>query len=540
MKTLSGVGDNQGSAASRGGWSWWHGWLGALPSRWREGKQRLLAAPFFSTLAQIVSAPTPDLAQQEARLRFVERDIGLPVKVILLCALTYYIYFSGWADYMTSARERALEFLPREVVQEIVQRKALGIPGSSEEEFIPRDVAVKVVQHFFILYAMVNIGVGIVLYGMHQLPFKWIPRIIFTNNLFDALFLAALIVAAGGLTGFGGILFWIFIFLIVRNAAAIPVATAQILLNLSVTFCYILAVLVDITLFELEVSALDESRRLAMDLALPNTAEPFFLRAMLLLLLTICCYGVQVLFDKQLSVEEEAREFAVRQNQLRSAGRLAAEIAHQIKNPLGIINNAAFNLQRTLKDANTGVAQQIEIIREEVERSDRIVTELMGYAQLMEGMVEKISVIDEIERTIQEIFPAGAQYETRVHRDYVQPLPPLLMQRNHLSEVLANLFLNAREAMQGRGEIWVTARAGEDYSVIVTIEDTGPGISPGQMEHIFKPYFTTKKRGTGLGLAIVKHNSELYGGTVQVESEPGNGSKFTLVFPAKTILKLRA
>jgi len=347
-------------------------------------------------------------------------------------------------------------------------------------------------------------------------------------------------VASGGLGGLGSILFWIFLFLIVRNAAAIPIATAQILLNLSVTFCYILAGIIDVTLFELEVSALEESARLAMDLGLPSTTEPFVLRVFLLLLLTICCYGVQVLFDKQVSVEEEAREFAVRQNQLRSAGRLAAEIAHQIKNPLAIINNAAFNLQRTCKENNASVTQQIDIIREEVERSDRIVTELMGYAQLMEGIVERINVTDEIERTIHEVFPDAAQYDIQIHREYIPPLPTLLMQRNHLSEALGNLLLNAREALQGRGNITVTARAGEDYTVMVTIADDGPGINPGQLDHIFKPYFTTKKKGTGLGLAIVKHNSELYGGAVRVESEPGKGTKFTLSFPAKTILKLHS
>ena len=65
----------------------------------------------------------------------------------------------------------------------------------------------------------------------------------------------------------------------------------------------------------------------------------------------------------------------------------------------------------------------------------------------------------------------------------------------------------------------------------VSIADDGPGINPATLDHIFKPYFTTKKRGTGLGLAIVKHNAELYGGAIQVESEPGKGSKFTVKLP---------
>src|SRR6185295_2680035 len=130
----------------------------------------------------------------------------------------------------------------------------------------------------------------------------------------------------------------------------------------------------------------------------------------------------------------EAREFSLRQEQLQATGRLAAEIAHQLKNPLGIINNAAFTLQRTVKEGKK-ITQQIQIIREEVERSDRILTELMGYAQLSEGKVEKIDVTEELDRAIDRVFPLGAKYEVEIRRDYAPALPPLLLQRNHLSEV---------------------------------------------------------------------------------------------------------
>src|SRR6185436_17346990 len=114
--------------------------------------------------------------------------------------------------------------------------------------------------------------------------------------------------------------------------------------------------------------------------------------------------------------EAEAREFALRQEQLQATGRLAAEIAHQLKNPLGIINNAAFTLQRTVKEGKT-ITQQIQIIREEVDRSDRILTELMGYARLSEGKVEKLDITAELDRAITQVFPAAAKYEVTVLRD---------------------------------------------------------------------------------------------------------------------------
>ena len=93
--------------------------------------------------------------------------------------------------------------------------------------------------------------------------------------------------------------------------------------------------------------------------------------------------------------------------------------------------------------------------------------------------------------------------------------------------------------MNGRGTIGVSAHVGDNYSVVITITDSGPGIPREKLLQIFEPYFTTKDKGTGLGLAIVRHNTELYGGTVRVESELGKGTCFILEFPAKTVMKLR-
>src|SRR5207253_5394155 len=118
-------------------------------------------------------------------------------------------------------------------------------------------------------------------------------------------------------------------------------------------------------------------------------------------------------------------------------------------------------------------------------------------------------------------------------------LPALLMQRGHLSEILSNLLQNAREAINGGGRLKIGARFGPENSVVVTVSDNGPGIRKDQLEKIFQPYFSTKEKGTGLGLSIVKHNTEIYGGTVQVESELGKGTRFMLQFPAKTAMKLR-
>ncbi|MCX6928664.1 MAG: HAMP domain-containing sensor histidine kinase [Verrucomicrobia bacterium] len=163
----------------------------------------------------------------------------------------------------------------------------------------------------------------------------------------------------------------------------------------------------------------------------------------------------------------------------------------------------------------------------------------MGYAQLSEGHVEKLNVIEELNQAITQVFPPAADYPVCIHRDYVGEFPPLFMQRRHLRDTCANLLQNAREALQDKGgNVFVTAQCQSDYSVEISIRDDGPGIPPEKLEKIFEAYYTTKEKGTGLGLATVKHNVELYGGSVRVESDLGKGARFVLVFPAKALIKL--
>jgi signal transduction histidine kinase len=267
-----------------------------------------------------------------------------------------------------------------------------------------------------------------------------------------------------------------------------------------------------------------------------NASGPDLPQLFVLWLLTACCYGVQVLAERQRRALEEAREFAMREGQLHSAGRLAAEIAHRLKNPLAIINNAAYSLQRTLRSISPRSLQQVAIIQEEIGRADQVITQIMGYAQLSEGHVEKLNVIEELDRAITQVFPAAVPTGIQIHRQFGANLPPLLMQRGHLSETCVNLLKNAHEALSENGNVFVTASSHHDHSVEISIRDDGPGIAPYKIERIFEAYYTTKKGGTGLGLAIVKHNVELYGGNVRVESELGKGAKFTLIFPARVLM----
>jgi signal transduction histidine kinase len=486
--------------------------------------------------------PPPDI--QLARIRTMERNVGLPVKAAVLVVLFYFFFLTNWVTAVTGTT--------REPLLSGKSQRIERLPAPARQTSAPHERVVQIIPPVFLAYLLINGAYATLMIGMANFSLKAIQRMVFVNCLIDACFFSFLTLVTDG---FDSALYWVFLLLIVRNTISIPSAVRQLVLNLGVSASYLLAGMADfvvkLSLYNFYNSAALSTTH-SPDLLRTATSsqyfegesvigpwnEPFLLRLLLLILVTICCYGVQVLMEKQRRVEEEAREFQLRQEQLQATGRLAAEIAHQLKNPLGIINNAAYTLQKTVKEGKT-ITQQIRIIREEVERSDRIITELMGYARLSEGQVEKLEVTEELDRALEQVFPPGAKYEVRIGRDYAHALPVLLAQRAHLSEVFVNILQNAREAMDGRGQIDVTAKYGDNYSIIITIRDNGPGIPADKLPKIFEPYFTTKEKGTGLGLAIVKHNTELYNGTVEVQSELGKGTTFVVRLPAKTVFTVR-
>jgi two-component sensor histidine kinase len=478
----------------------------------------------------------PEPEQQARRIVRMQLHVVLPAKVGIIVVILWYVFTSAWTQEAPNTHDLALNFF----------------------------------RTYFLVYSACNLCVGAIFVNWKRFPFGLFQWLVFTLGLLDGLFISGLVVITDG---FASIAYWLFPTLIVLNAMSIPLAAPQIVLNLLLGFFYLGAGLLypQVQLAESQAPSLhrpttnttatvtnvfeptnlpssptnalanastNRPKSYAWITDLPpkpdeNPSNPDFPRVIMLWLLTACCYGAQILRR----TIEESREFAVREGQLLYAGRLSAEFAHQIKNPLAIINNAVFSAQRAVQDGRRDISPQLEIIREEVERSDRIITQIMGYAQLSEGHVEKLDLVDEVNRAVEETFPAAAETGVVVERRYAPHLRPILMQQKHLSQILVNILQNAREALNGKGKVTVAVAVNRDESVAITISDNGPGIAPEKIERIFEQYYSTKEKGTGLGLAIVKHNVELYAGKVRAESELGKGARFILTFPAKTVMK---
>ncbi len=477
-------------------------------------------------------------SQQAARVVVMLRNIVLPAKFGIVLVVLYFLYYSGWSYDVPTLRS---------VWQDTL-------------------------KDFFPLYILANLAAYVVLLLWRRFPpgiFQWLA---FTLGLLDGLFVAGLIIVTGG---FESIAFWVFPGLIVLNATSIPMAMPQIVLNLCLSALYLMAGFQNPKIGEdqtvlLSVPGRSPTAARATNAAAHSTNSPipddgadqvakprlpfwiddkggdappeeispqsFLLRVVVLWLLTACCYAVQVLAERQRRLEEEAHEIGLRQGQLRSAGRLAAEFAHQIKNPLAIINNANFSLRRAVLEGRGDPAKHLQIIAEEIQRADKIVTQIMGYAQLNEGQIEKLNLAHELSLAVAQVFPRAAEFPMKIECRCEPDLPLLFMQKNHLDEILVNIFQNARDALgQAGGKITANARRLTENLIEITIANNGPEIPADKLERIFEAHYTTKEKGTGLGLAIVKHNVELYAGTIRAESKLGKGVRFVLVFPAKTV-----
>lgn len=336
----------------------------------------------------------------------------------------------------------------------------------------------------------------------------------FCLTTLDGLFLSALIYFTGGIDS---VLYWLYIGLLIRNAVNYPLFWRQILMTLATCGFYTLALVIDV-----------ESVDFLGD-------QLYWLRIFVLVLVGACCWGVYALMNREQRKSEAHQEFQFRAGKMAATGRLAAEIAHQLKNPLGIINNAAFSIQRAIEKQHMPALDTVSLIRTEVNRSDRILTELMNYSRLSEGRIEQSNVNDILDQAIAQVLPEGLPTDVQVRRSYELQLPLIAAHRAQLEECFVNIIKNACDAMPGGGTLRVNTRYGGEGVIEIQIADTGTGIDKETLPRIFEPFYTSKEGGTGLGLAIAKNVIDTYDGSVTVQSDLGKGTVFQISLPTRTI-----
>lgn len=262
------------------------------------------------------------------------------------------------------------------------------------------------------------------------------------------------------------------------------------------------------------------------------------------------------------------QEHMLRQEKMAALGRLVAGVAHELNNPISFVYSNTVLLSKSIADLRTlldfydscqslpaeitekaarlkdkidydylvnDISQAIDDCHEGSRRVRDIVLNLKTFSRADESQLRKVNIIEGIESTVRMLSQFFHPDRVALHRDYAE-LPEIECYEGQLSQVWMNLMVNAAQAMNSRGDLWITTLV-EDDNVVVKFQDNGPGIPDDVITRVFDPFFTTKpvKEGTGLGLSIVHGIIERHGGEIKVESKINAGTTFTIKLPVKGV-----
>jgi signal transduction histidine kinase len=236
-------------------------------------------------------------------------------------------------------------------------------------------------------------------------------------------------------------------------------------------------------------------------------------------------------FNTMVGTLQKTREELVRKEKLAMLGQVAGSVGHELRNPLGVMSNAVYYLQTVLDGSDKSVKEYLGIILAEITRSEHIIAELVdavntrsperathGVAELIGQIIRQCAVPDVVTVTL----------------DIPETIPPLRVDARQMQQVLGNLISNGVEAMPGGGTLLIRALENrQEGTVRLSVQDSGSGMSPGVIAQLFQPLYTTKARGIGLGLVVAKNLTEINNGRIEVQSEPGKGSIFSIILPGE-------
>ena len=236
---------------------------------------------------------------------------------------------------------------------------------------------------------------------------------------------------------------------------------------------------------------------------------------------------------------ERAQAEARRSERLAALGQLSAGLAHEIRNPLGIIKGSAEMLSQRVQTAEPLAAELAGYISTEVNRLSALVSRFLDFARPLRVEARACAVPEIVDRALRDVAVNWSGMDIKVERQYERELPPAAVDENLCEQVFVNVIQNAYDAMSetgGRLRVSIAAgRRGERQGIEVRVSDSGPGIPADLREQIFNPFFTTKKSGVGLGLSIVSKIVDEHHGSIQVLNHQAiggeSGASFLIFLP---------
>jgi len=278
------------------------------------------------------------------------------------------------------------------------------------------------------------------------------------------------------------------------------------------------------------------------DLLETNRLQIYISTAMMMLLALLAVGFLYRTQSRHHTRLEEMNERLHQAERLSSLGRLAAVVAHEVRNPLNAISMAVQRVAREFAPPEDGPRQEFSrmnrVIREEIQRIDRIVEEFLGLTRKGELKVEEAPAGELLERLMLLIQSQAASsgVQVRIYRDAREPR--VLVDRDRMMQALLNLTKNALEAMPEGGTLTLGCRYEGREQVVLDIADTGKGIPEAGVPKVFDPGYSTKGGGLGLGLHIAREIVRLHGGEVRVTSREGEGTTFSISLPCRRTTRL--
>jgi len=254
-----------------------------------------------------------------------------------------------------------------------------------------------------------------------------------------------------------------------------------------------------------------------------------------------------VMFFKDLTRVEQLEERERLRDRLASLGEMAAGVAHELKNPLAGIEVMAGLLRRRVPDSVEAQSLLADIISE-AKLANAIVVEMLEFVRPIRLQVERTDLGDVLHKAVTLAEGKAARGGVSVHLDIAPTLPMIDGDHHQLCQVFTNLLTNAFEALDGKGRIGITAVAealeqdpafasdphAPTPAVIVDVSDDGPGVATNLSDRIFDPFCTTKPQGSGLGLPIVRKIVDAHDGRIDLNSTPGQGTRFRVTLPVSS------
>ena len=233
---------------------------------------------------------------------------------------------------------------------------------------------------------------------------------------------------------------------------------------------------------------------------------------------------------------EQAQAEARRSERLAALGQLSAGLAHEIRNPLGVIKGSAETLSGRLKSDDPLIRELTGFISSEVNRLNALVSRFLDFARPLQLQIRPENLPPILEQALKAVHDRWPEAPIEIEREYDPDLPKALVDAELCEQVFVNLILNAYEAMPEGGKLKVSvSKTNPDgrRGLEIKISDSGPGVPLELQEQVFNPFFTTKKNGVGLGLSLVSKIVDDHQGWLRVENQPGGGACFRTFLPAE-------